>query len=171
MRKAKKVLIVLALVIITIFGVAGCNKKSQESTGTFYTLQEAYENGWLTQADLMSIAYFHNGGRWHNEEIMSETYEPLPKTPGVLSEETKLTVKNTAVNEYKMKYPGTHSASIAKIEDFTITEYIGIYNGCIAIMMIDNFTGYWGAVEIHEIANVKFYYNSSNHIKIWRETK
>ena len=37
--------------------------------------------------------------------------------------------------------------------------------------MDDNFTGYWGAEEINEIAGIRFSYNSSNHIKIWREIK
>ena len=35
-------------------------------------LEKAYENGWLTKAELMSIAYYLNGGRTHNEEIMAE---------------------------------------------------------------------------------------------------
>ena len=144
---------------------------AEKTAGAFYTLQEAYDNGWLTQADLMSIAYYHNGGRWHNEEIMSEDYEPLPKTPEVLSNLTELKIKHTAVNEFKMEFPGTPSALIAKVEDFTINEYNGTYNGCIAVRMIDNFTGYWDVVVAPKIAGIRFYYGNTNYIKIWRETK
>ena len=144
---------------------------AEKTVGTFYSLQEAYDNGWLTQADLMSIAYYHNGGRWHNEEIMNEDYEPAPKTPEVLSEITEFKIKCTALKEYKTEFSKTPSASIAKVEDFTITEYHGTYNGCIAVRMIDKFTGYPGVIGTPKIAGVRFYYGMPNYIKIWREIK
>ena len=57
--------------------LAGC---APEASGDFYSLQEAYEAGYLTKEEIMSIAYYHNGGRVYNEEIMSEEYTPIPKT-------------------------------------------------------------------------------------------
>ena len=65
--------------------LAGC---APEASGDFYSLQEAYEAGYLTKEEIMSIAYYHNGSRVYNEEIMSEEYTPIPKTPQELSEET-----------------------------------------------------------------------------------
>ena len=56
--------------------LAGC---APEASGDFYSLQEAYEAGYLTKEEIMSIAYYHNGGRVYNEEIMSEEYTPIPK--------------------------------------------------------------------------------------------
>ena len=57
--------------------LAGC---APEASGDFYSLQEAYEAGYLTKEEIMSIAYYHNGGRVYNEEIMSEEYTPIPKS-------------------------------------------------------------------------------------------
>lgn len=172
MRKAKRVLIALLLGIVTVFGVAGCNKepagnKGEESTGTFYTLQEACDNGWLTQADLMSIAYYHNGGRWHNEEIMSEDYVPAPKTPEVLSKKTELKIKNTAAKDYRENY----NINDAEADGFRITEYCGTYNGCVAIMMRDDYSGTAGVVWTDTIAGVNIYYNSGRTMQIWSENK
>ena len=146
-------------------------EKSPESAGTFYTVQEAYDNGWLTQEDVMSIAYYHNGGRTHNEEIMSENYEPTPKTPHVLSDETQLKIKNTAIKEFRVKFPNSIFAEDAKADDFTIKEYNGTYGDCIAIMTEDVYTGYWGVIVTQCVAGVNLYYYDSNEIKIWRDTK
>ena len=116
-----KKLIVLFLLLTTFFSVSACGKEkaktsssefSSESTssessfvqssensssvvekkGTFYTLQEAYDNGWLNQEQLLSIAYYHQGTEG-NEELMGENYTPIPKTPDMLSEELELEIK------------------------------------------------------------------------------
>ena len=194
MNKLSKILIALIVGIVMIFGIAGCDadtpKKSQskdsvlqsqgeelnkeisgkspeeeETTGSFYTLQEAYDNGWLTQDDIMSIAYYRHG-RTYNEEIMSEDYQPAPKTPEVLSEKTELKIKSTAAKEYSEEY----DIKYAEADGFTITEYCGTYGNCIAVMMTDNYSGTTGVVWIDSIAGVNFYYGNGRRMKIWRET-
>lgn len=196
MGKTKKVFTALLLAILMTFGVAGCSsgtndlqsqldeisnrltemdKKIEQlekelaelSMGTFYTLQVAYDNGWLTQADLMSIAYYHNGGRMHNEELMSEDYAPAPKTPEVLSNATELKIKGASAKKYREKY----DIKNAEADGFTITEYCGTYGGCVAIMMRDDYSGAAGVAWTDNVANVDIYYNDGNEILIWRDTK
>lgn len=58
MKKMLKLLFPLFLSATIIGSLAGCKEKLP--TGSFYTLQEAYEKGWLTKEDLMNIAYYHN---------------------------------------------------------------------------------------------------------------
>lgn len=91
MKKLKILAVVLALGALCMGVLSGCDNGKdglETGEGTFYTLQKAYDEGYLTKEEIMSIAYYHNGSRVHNEEIMSEEYTPIPKTPQELSEET-----------------------------------------------------------------------------------
>lgn len=162
MKKTKiAVLVALILGIVMVFGIVCCNVVM----GRFYTLQEAYENGWLTQADLMSIAYYHNGGRAHNEEIMDEDYEPTPKSPEVLSKWTESKIKMAAAKEYRGK---EYNIKDAKARGFTITEYCGTYGDCVAVMMKDNYSDGPAIVWTDIVAGVNIYYGDGRTMKIWR---
>ena len=90
----KKVLIFFILFfvgIITVLGIVGCNGKNNQGTNvetdakknqeipakSFYSLQEAYDNGWLVQEDLKSIAELVNTDNSLsidklNDEILAE---------------------------------------------------------------------------------------------------
>lgn len=166
MRKVINILCAVMAIVLFCCGVAGCAPRSE---GIFYTLEEAYEVGWLTRDDLMSIAYYHNGGKQYNESIMGEDYTPKPKEPQELSESTSLEIRNTAAYDYRNdKYI---DAPKAVAGDFKIIEYCGTYNTCVAIMMTDNYTGYTGALSMDVIADISFFYNDGNRIIIWRGNK
>ena len=174
MNKLIKIFVSLFLGVIIAFGISGCETTDtpsgdlpeEETAGSFYTLQEAYDNGWLTQEDLMNIAYYNNGGRTDNEEIMSEDYQPAPQTPEVLSEKTELKIKSTAAKEYR-----EDNIKDVVADGFTITRYYGTYGDCVAVMMTDNYTDHWDWEVVDCVAGVKLHYNNSNQIKIWRETE
>ena len=141
--------------------LAGCGPKTY---GTFYTLQEAYDNGYLTREDLMSIAYYKNGGRRYNESIMPENYAPIPKDPEELSESTSLRICSTAAADWNAEYPDDDATA----EDFWIDYYYGTYGNCVAVMMRDNLSGTTGVVWIGIVADVSFSYNSGKEIRVWR---
>ncbi|MCL2796937.1 MAG: hypothetical protein FWD58_02635 [Firmicutes bacterium] len=42
--------------------------------GTFYSLQEAFDNGWLTQNEVRSIAYYHNNSFFDDGEAIEFVY-------------------------------------------------------------------------------------------------
>ena len=169
----KILLMVLLLLSLFLFSACADNKKDNEDEeqqmvyGDLYTLQQAYVNGFISYEDLISIAYYHNGGREHNEEIMSEDYKPSLKTPEVLSELTVLKIKSAAAKDYRENY----NVKDAKAEGFTIIEYCGTYGDCVAIMMRDDYSGTTGAVWIDSVAGVNIYYNSGKEIQIWKDTK
>ena len=77
MKRALIAVLAAAILVATLGCFAGCGPTP---SGTFYNLQEAYEGDMLTREELMSIAYYHNGGRQYNEEIMGEEYTPIPKS-------------------------------------------------------------------------------------------
>ncbi len=52
----KKKFVIVGLIMVMCLGIlGGCSS----DIGTFYTLSESYENGWLTQNDLQNIAYYY----------------------------------------------------------------------------------------------------------------
>lgn len=182
MKKLSSI-IALLLGIVAMFSIAGCGSGTQsglqndsenkidemdtkESVGTFYTLHEAYDNGWITQSDLMSIAYYHNDGRAHNEDIMSEDYMPSPKMPEILSGSTELKIKNTAAKDFNEK----NNITYAEAEGFKITDYCGTYGDCVAIMLTDDYSGTTGVEWTDSVAGINIYYNSGREIQIWRDT-
>lgn len=139
----------------------------EKELGPFYSLQEAYHYGLLTQEDLKSIAYYHNGGRTYNEGIMSEAYTPAPKAPEVLNAETEIEIKSAAAEEYREKY----NIKFAEADGFTITQYYGTYNDCIAVMTRDNYSGAADVVWFDSVAGVNIYYSNGKSIQIWRKAR
>ena len=129
--------------------------------GEFYTLQQAYNNHWLTQEDLKSIAYYHNGGIVFNEEVMGEDYQPQPKTPEVLDKITEHSIKQTYIDSIL-------TDKNAIISGVNIDNYYGSYNGCFPLMMSDSYSGTTGEESWQTVGDVKFYFNSGNKIIIWR---
>ena len=161
MKKLLAILFAALLLVAGVLGMAGCGPKTY---GTFYTLQEAYDNGYLTREDLMSIAYYKNGGRRYNESIMPENYAPIPKDPEELSESTSLRIRSTAAADWNAEYPDDDATA----EDFWIDYYYGTYGNCVAVMMRDNLSGTTGVVWIGIVADVSFSYNSGKEIRVWR---
>ena len=161
MKKLLAILFAALLLVAGVLGMAGCGPKTY---GTFYTLQEAYDNGYLTREDLMSIAYYQNGGRRYNESIMPEDYAPIPKDPEEPSESTSLRIRSTAAADWNAEYPDDDATA----EDFWIDYYYGTYGNCVAVMMRDNLSGTTGVVWIGIVADVSFSYNSGKEIRVWR---
>ncbi len=131
--------------------------------GEFYTLQQAYDLKLITQEDLKSIAYYHNGGVEGNEEIMGENYQPQPKTPEVIDKMTERSIKQTFYN----KYVNDKHDSIT-LKDIGVS-YYWTCNNCIAVKIWCNGWGYGTMCGEEIVDGVKIIYNCVNEIKIWRE--
>ena len=119
-----------------------------EITGVFYTVEEAYEAGYLTREDLMSIAYYHN------------EWIPYPET---LDNSIAEAIKKTRAEDLRKNVPE------AKAEDIQIIKYYGEYNGNYAVM-VDNPYGEYPAVIVDEwetVGGVKFHYTSFERVVVW----
>ena len=165
----KKILSILCTAIVTVLlcgGIAGC---ASQTYGTFYTLEEAYEAGFLARDDLMSIAYYHNGGREYNESIMNEEYAPIEKVPEVLDAKISREIKETAAQESRTQ---EQSSSVeVKAEDFELLGYYGKYNDCFAITIrnIHEETTAEIVNYVTEIDGVKIHYTWHYTIVIYRD--
>lgn len=153
-----------AILVIALGCFVGCDPTP---SGTFYTLQEAYEGGLLTREELMSIAYYHNGGRQYNEEIMGEEYTPIPKEPAELSEETSLQIRNTAA--WELRHAETDALPNATTDGFQVQNYYGSYRGAVAVIITCSYYNY-PAVELdisYEIGGVVVHYWTYERIHVW----
>lgn len=150
--------VTLVIVVIMMLSMTACAPKQR---GTFYTLEEAYDQGLLTQDDLKSIAYYQNG------ESEDEDFEPMPKNPEELSEKTEKAIKETRAYDLRNRNP--KPIEEAKAKDITILKYYGTYNDCVAVLLDDMFGGYFPIEREVIIAGVSFYYIGSDNIMIWKE--
>lgn len=179
-------LLAISFIITVVFGITACNnadkqadeppkeenpappesgeKGEQSPVGNFYTLQEAYNKGWFTQADLMNIAYYHYSALNWGAEYIPEGYNPAPKTPEVLGSETLTAIKQTYWdNNYKVNNP--HNVSPDDI--FIGGDYYGTYNGCVAVTVWLKNGGYPDVMADYYVGNVRFVYPCPNVISIW----
>ena len=166
MKKLLAVLLATMLLGVGALGLAGCGPKTY---GTFYTLQEAYDNGYLTREDLMSIAYYHHNGREYNEKTMPEDYAPIPKEPPELGEEISWKIREAAAKELQQAETG--AVPEAEAEGMSVEKYYGTYNGSVAVIIGQSYYSY-PAVEINSwdtIGGVVIHYWSYDRIQIWLE--
>lgn len=170
MKKLKILAVVLALGVLCMGVLSGCDNGKdglETGEGTFYTLQKAYDEGYLTKEEIMSIAYYHNGGRVYNEEIMSEKYTPIPKVPKELSENVSYKIRETVASELRRS-----NIKNAKADGVNIVHYYGTYDGAVAVIVTHSYLGDSPAVVVdssYSVAGVIFHYWTSNHIQIWIE--
>ena len=166
MKKGIKNLSIVLSAIALCCGMAGCTPEQRYSVsvGHFYSLEEAYENGWLTQDDLNNIAYYYHTRHGETEHV-DESFAPTPKTPETLSEDTQNKIKRTYLDEVAMAPDGTFD----RIE---IRQYYGTYNGCVVVgiqsdyVLIDPLL-----YPEHAIGEVIFYDYVPSAIDVWREHK
>ncbi|MFA5449549.1 MAG: hypothetical protein WC292_03830 [Clostridia bacterium] len=110
----------------------------------FYTLQEAYDNGWLTVEDLEKIASYNND-------------DSLPVYPEKLSDETIEQIK---------RYFEHFDNCMNKEHDVQII-YYGTYNEYVAVL-IHCEIAYTGILFGEIVAGVQFHYCSPESILIYK---
>ena len=138
----------------------GSNLKyvEENSTGVTYTLEEAYENGFLKKEDIQKIAYYHD------EDNEAEF-------PVVLSENVEKAVKNTFAAEYNAD---ESPSSEATAEDFTVKKFLGYYYKC---CVVEADSALWDSAPTdvpnyrEEICGVKFHITNYYPIRVWMENK
>ena len=126
----------------------------KENVGTLYTLQEAYDNGYLTKEDLEQIAYYHNDRKSY---------------PQTLDEAIAEKIKETAASERRRQ--DKYLSDKAKAEDFVLVKYYGNYNGSYTVMMNEPYDEYPADIRDvwEDIDGVRIHYTSYGDIVVWRE--
>lgn len=124
------------------------------SIGAFYTLEEAYENDWLSQSDLLNIAFYYQGSE-------DENFLPTSKDPETLSEDQILEIKKTYLCDVLKMSDGDE-------EKINLYKYYGTYNDMIAVGVTDTYYLYdILVIPEYEIGGVVFYNFSQRDIFLW----
>jgi len=119
--------------------------------GTFYSLQEAYDEGLLTYDDLRTLAY---GNGLNNED----GFVPIPKTPGVLSTEI----------ENAIKYNYMYYIQCKDEKHVQIEYYGGTYGDCVAVVIESCLTSISVVNWQESIGGINFIYSGDFQIIIWK---
>ena len=140
-----KIIALLTVLVLCLVGLlpimTACNKNyddfrkernGEPQAGEFYTLQKAYDNGWLSIGDLRNIAYYWDG------DGQREGFVPTPKIPEQLSEQIQ-----QALKEDWAKYENYDEFSSI----VTGLVYCGTYDNLIAVFIL---TGASVATSISE---------------------
>ena len=157
-----KKILSLFLCFLTIFFCAGCNKE-KNPPGEIYSLEEAYENGWITREHLLSIAYYFGGQKENNVELQDENYAPIPKNPEKLSEKTALKIRKTDL--YRMREVGKSKFDLS---DMLIEGYYGCYMDYYAVTTSFKGARYTEDIKDRMIDGVLFTYTYEFPV-LWKE--
>lgn len=114
MKKFLSVLLTLVSVICISFAFGGCGS-NVEVRGKFYSLEKAYDNGWLSMGDLESIAYYYN-------DYSNRTDGPDKK----LSSEEEEEIKRAFLNQIA-------EDPFGEKDEVKINFYYGTFNGNIVV--------------------------------------
>ena len=156
----KKLLaILLTLTTLACLGLGGCKKR--QAIGKFYTLQESFDQGFLTENDLKSIAYYNNGGRENNEDKIEEDFVPQPLNPKTIPADIQKSIKSDYIY-YNEKLDNKTKDSEVKIDD-----YYGEYNNCYVAILHGPFA-YFAVVNEFSVNGYNYSYTQSEFM-VWRK--
>jgi len=149
MKKIKKIFmaVCLACAFCVSFALSSCAYKN---IGEFYSLEAAYDNGYITTDDLKNIACYQNGA--------NEYEDFTPCDIGELDATTALMIRMDCLGDNK-EYT---------LDSISIRKYYGTYNGYVAVM-IDDYNDVMDALRDVTVGEVTLHYNDGNSIKLWKE--
>ena len=126
---------------------------TEKTTGKLYTLEEAYEIGYLSQTDLKKISYFHNTDN-------AATY------PVELFDNVKEAIKRTCAAEWNADNSNTAQATA---DDFSIERFHGYYYKCCVVSIDSTMWGNPGVTvdDWKTIGGVKFHFTDHDLLRVW----
>ena len=165
LKRLTAILLTCAVLFACIFFVSGCKITSanQQARGEFFTLSEAYENGEITRQDLLSIAYYANGGMIIGENIEQypADFVPTPKEPAVLDKKTENMIKTAYIKKIEVENSTPEEDKIINDYDYELSvDYYGKYGEYYAIRIaIDDDGEYPDHVVWVTVDGVGYWYN------------
>ena len=133
MEYCKKHFLPVLILIITVlsFSLLAC---TDDAVGHFYSLEEAYDNGLISDEDVKNIAYYYRdvtaGGGLSDEE--RSIFEPSAKCPDEPNDLTIEKIKKT----YARDILKNNRTALGRI---SIEYYYGTYNGNVVVNVTDDY--------------------------------
>ena len=148
MKQVKKIISFILTSIFCFYGIgmiSSCDNRRNESISSdvFYTLQETYDEGILTNIEVGVIAERHNTG-----ELATPTEE--------IATELK--------TAYAKEYPRENFA----FQDVVIKEFIGEFSGCYAVIIAYKDEDASAETWIETVAEIEIFYKDGFSILIYK---
>ena len=157
MKAVNKILLFISVLFtgLTLFCGCGTNK------GEFVWLDEAYENEWLSQDDLKSIAYYYNLQYSDGEVVYEDDFTPLEKAPSELDEKTRDRIRAIYCKERGIRRK--------LYDEVSVMTYYGTYQNCVVVEITTSCMvgGDPMFYPEYELGGVKFY--NYHYIGVYRE--
>ncbi len=164
MKKCMK-LVVLTLFIIIVSGLTfvSCDKE-EPNYGTFYTLQEAYDLGYIDMQDLKSIAYHQNKEVGvEDDNDYGPAFVPSPLILPTLSYEEKEKMLTAYNKQLAKEHPNVED--VVSSYCMGIWRYYGEYNGYKAVLI---YGVVFTALDSRVIEGITFHFSGHPEtIYIW----
>lgn len=154
MKRVKYLFAAIILFSAALCSALFCGCDSDDGTrGEIYTLQQSFDNGYLSYEDLESIAYYINNDLSDSRQLDSGIAE---------------SIKESAAK--RMREDDIEPIPDAKAEGFTIISYYGCYSDCHVVRLRDeyvlrptNLPDYW-----KEIGGVNFHITTYDTVGVYR---
>lgn len=143
MKKLIKIVLPIVLVIAILLPIFSC----LGLTGKFYSLRDAYNNGFITKEELQTIADMHNNGQGRSEVDS-------------LSFTVKKSIESSWARGLRKKYDRD-----IKARDVAVGYYYGEYNGYYVCILIDGYHTDEFMDLVLNIDDVKMYFSHIYYIK------
>lgn len=139
----KKILSIL-LILVLCFSFSGCGSNTGKiiEDKPFYSLQAAYNQGFITKKDLKNISAMYK-----------------KDNNGSIGEQLAKKIKS----EYLTCYFQNENKEVK------IDKYLGTYSNCVAVMISCVCEQYISVCWTEIIAGIEFEYSNSQRILIWKE--
>ena len=125
MKKILSILLSIISVISIAFAFGGCGDEPVEVRGKLYTMEQAYENGWLNEDDLKSIACEDYDYRFRYEE---NPYSGMFTSTEKLDKKIEAEIKQAFLKQV------IRSRTMTR-EQVSISKYYGTYSGNIVVQL------------------------------------
>lgn len=125
MRKKLLLITILVLLVGTLLTLSSCEKEKEVSSphGEIYTLQKAYEEGFLTREDLKNISYYSNVWVHTCEETLGNNLRELSEEN---TEKMKRLYASLLRSEYGIENAEASGITIKKCYGTYHEEYIAV---------------------------------------------
>ena len=155
-KRTKRLITALTLMCGFAVCAAGCGNSGKQSDGavkpedgTFYSLQEAYRNGWLSDGDLSKIVLYNNNDTVYPEELSASLQSEIKEAAAEVSSEE------------------INGAMQIEADDINIAKYYGTYNEFAIVSVSCTKFKYKDRYKAHdvEIGGVTFHYANDGYVR------
>ncbi len=168
-RKFKRLIFLLLAftMVISSFGLSACDDKvasdpvlEDTKGGPYYSLQEAYNFGYIRGDNLKNVAYYYN--KEQNKNYTIPNFTPSTKIPNIIDDNTKEFIKRYYLIKVRELQEGSEEYNKA-YNHVNLGKYYGCYDGYY-VLDVNNSYDYIDiyVFEKYNIGGMEFYNYSPN---------